>query len=265
MESELPGIITGKVPLHFVIQSFVSGLIVLFFSPMRYFLVHASASWLIYPFSLTSPTDVLQSFLVILFLSLCLGVPISLASPIMSKDKGVNGKIMNLARALTDQIGKKEVEEADRTKEKDDKKAYTAALKDAGFHRWLKETGFVSYLELDYAKEAIVAGLLISSELVIIINIIYLCFLKYLCLLNFICHLNPIYLRCDIVSASARMLLINASVFVWPALGFLLVVVILAWAYNRYYYRGQAITTLKSLSSMYDQQKGSRAQRYDFE
>lgn len=154
MGLEVASSITEKIPLNFIVFSFVSGFILLFFSPIRY--IFSLPSWLIDPFSMKFASDVLGSFLAIFICSLCLGAFMSLFRPfILIRLNGWLGQGLRLSRQseekdLVGYFGSRQFE----------------------FWKWVKENYVTSSCEPLMVQEALVTSLIMASEILILPNIL---------------------------------------------------------------------------------------------
>jgi hypothetical protein len=199
-------IVAGKAPLHFVVHTVCSGLVVLFLSPIRWWFIHQSYSWLLNPFLLTAPPEILAGFFIILLFSFCLGIPFYLATPLVNSDEGLNALIMEIV------FGKARAHGG-------------PSKREAGYFKWLVEYNLYPVVDFEYVKEAILSGLLVSSELVLLSDALWL--------------IQAVVFG-DLVQDMVSAFLTSCFIFG------------LTWAYNKYYSREQRKATLEYVGSLYD-------------
>lgn len=140
-----------KIPFSFLVYSFVSGMILLFFSPLR-FLVPA---WLVFFFSAGSPSDIWAIFISIILCALFLGVPIFLLHPLIAGDRGFNHRLMT---RINETHPREEVSLA----------SYFAPAKDVEFWKWIQRHPFTHYLIFSTILQSIVDSSLIGCEVTFI-------------------------------------------------------------------------------------------------
>jgi hypothetical protein len=145
--------IVETIPLSFIVFSIVSGTIFLYCSFLGFWL----PSWF-YVLTLSSSSETLSSLLVIFVFSLIVGATLDLLSPLFVSNFGLNA-LISCSR------NKKE--------EKKGEETFSDDIQENELEEWLKwveDHKLRGNLEFQWVKEAIVRGLIVGSEIVILVN-----------------------------------------------------------------------------------------------
>lgn len=194
-----------RLPLSLFVFPIVSGLFLLFLSPIRFLL----PSWIVEPFTLKL-TDILGSFLIIFICSFGLGVLAYLVRPLLMGDGGLN-----------DWIGTK----------LDWKRSSKESIKfspteNVSFGKWVRENQLTTAFNLFSFQFDIVSGVLCGCEIA---------FLLYL----------PVGIGAVVgalLFPYIRTWLSSNLYLIVCLLVVLLIAVILSWAYDRFYFRDYITT-----------------------
>jgi hypothetical protein len=149
-----------KLPLSFLVFSILSGLILLFLSPVRYFL----PLWVVDPFSLENPLNVMWSFLVILVVSFCMGIIPYLIQAMFLGERGLNHRIAVGLGYRT------RANESEQTR-------VLAQAETIRLFDWLRKHKLRSYGEILIVKSTFISALFTGSEVAIVLDLIILPFL----------------------------------------------------------------------------------------
>lgn len=202
-------------PFSFLAYSFVSGLLLLFLSPLRYIF----PSWVVDPFSL-EPYEIFGSFLTIIVYSLCLGVLMYFAFPLLAGNTGLNQWISRQVRTRFRICEKKSIVQ--------EKPIPLGGIHSIEFLKWLRENEFTFYSDFLLTQHMLIGGLICGSEAAFFIN-----FFVGICICSFE-RVHPFHVSCvDLVSLSA----VSFVVFV------------LSVAYNRKVFRDHFTNTWNTLKA----------------
>lgn len=157
--------ISGQVPLYFLVYSFVSGIILLFCSPLRF---HLPPLFFI---SAVSPSEIWATFTSIILAALFLGTLIYLVRSIIVGNEGLNEKVGRAIRGRAPDIGMlKTLNRFRRTHQsaREDLSKYFTREHEMDFWKWVSELSFDPYLRFSTVLKGIVDSSLIGCEVVII-------------------------------------------------------------------------------------------------
>lgn len=165
--SNVPMHFLDRIRLDFLAMSLISGLIIMFCSPLRLFI----PTWMKFPFSVDSTPEVLYRFLAILVSSICLGIPVWFIAPLITSDIGLN-------HWLSSFLPEKCQEKKDKLKKNQSDKENSIQLEElkeyeyADFTEWTIKKGVRSYVDFLVLDNAIFTGFLCTSEMVFFSNLL---------------------------------------------------------------------------------------------
>lgn len=145
--------IIAYFPRAIIVFAIEFGLILLFLSPIRFFV----KDWVVFPLSASTPLDALSTFAVIILIALVLGIPSSIFEGLVVADDGLNHKLKRLFKK-------------DKSTEKSLNKKKGSS---AEFDAWLHDKGFSTHVDYLVLLNSMVNGLLIGSEIAVVLNILY--------------------------------------------------------------------------------------------
>lgn len=154
--------IVERVPLDYFTYVISSGIAFIFLSPFKILFPH----WLVNPFSLQSASDFLSSALAIFVCSFIPGTILFFLREPISGNNGLNERIREY-------VFPKE----EKQKEAEKKKVESLTLREkelSEFSKWTVDSYLRSSVEFLGAKQSIISGLIISSEIAFFLNAIFL-------------------------------------------------------------------------------------------
>lgn len=214
--SNVPMHFLDRIRLDFLTVSLIAGLIIMFCSPLRLFI----PTWMKFPFSVDSIPDVLYRFLAILVSSICLGVPVWFVRPLITSDIGFNHQLRH-------RLEKDKPKENQLDKENSTQLEELKEFEYADFVEWATKKGVRSYVDFLVLDNAILTGLLCTTEVVF-----------------------PIDLLVIVIGAASGQLLFSSSFCVEISIWLALIPCFIFFGsliYNREYYKGWILKRWENL------------------
>ncbi len=215
-------------PLRLLIVSFISGLFLIFLTPLNLFLPPYIRS----PFLNTSPTDTISSIIIIVVFSFFIGTPFYFLRDLIITNGGMNERLSAPFRALkTEILGSGIAEREVNTNEKE-------SINDEElphFSRWLQREDnlpYLNFLNSLNAEASIINGLLLASELTILFSLFFILSSKIIVMAF------PIILAKIIANFTLVIINIGLNVFIF----------VLIWAYNKFYWNNHMTKLTKCIS-----------------
>ncbi len=170
-------------PPGYIFVAFIAGFMTIMFSPFSLLF----PNWISNPFFATNqqllPTEALSRLSIIAVTSFAFGVPLSLLEGPITTSGGINEKAVKILRRIARKTPKKTEEKPNLQDPKAKEKPNLQDPKNLPIHKflvWLKETGFMRYHNYLVLKNAIVNGLIVGSEIAVVLNIFWLPFQRIL-------------------------------------------------------------------------------------
>lgn len=249
MSLELKGLLVGKVPLAFVIGSFICGLIVLNCTPLRFI-----NSQLVIPYFLNS-TDAAQisvNLLRVFLVYTGLGALFHFATPLFSSDSGLNKKVKE---RMSEMFGERRPDNTQKTSPAPDLGKYFTPALEVSFTSWLRKHKYLDLLGFLGIESDIIGSVIVASELSIFFSLTYFAITGLLPILYLITAFSILFPYAFLFLMQRASLDLLASFltimpppesFVW----FVIIPLVLffsLWAFNRYYFRTSLNDTINTL------------------
>jgi len=214
-----------EFPFTFIIQSFVSGLMVLFFTPLRI----VFPSWIVNPFSVEIVTDFLVSIVSIAICSFCLGVPLYFLSVFMTRKSGLNEKTARFLLCVRALLMAKiditqDTPQEDKSEHKlDEEKKLDKFNKEPihiEFPKWIEKNALSGFMKHLNNQHSLLVGLIVGSEVSLVLSVSL--FWWFISLLERFCYPVPSPIE------------ILVWFFFFPTL-----ILAFSWFCDKYYFREQ--------------------------